>query len=90
MDTNSLKQVMDNLVNEHENLFILIANKNKDSVNFLARSNSKINAGVVVKDASTRSGGNGGGSNKFAQGGGKKFDEISNIFKDLLDGKYND
>ena len=90
MDINSLKQVMDNLVNEHENLFILIANKNKDNVNFLARSNSNINAGIVVKDASTRSGGNGGGSNKFAQGGGKTFDEIPNIFKDLLDGKYND
>ena len=65
-------------------------NKNKDNINFLARSNCKINAGVVVKDASIRSGGNGGGSNKFAQGGGKTIEEIDNIFEDLLDGKYNE
>ena len=80
MDTSSLKQVMDNLANKYQNIFILIANISSNNVNFLSRSNSKLNAGAIVKDASTKSLGNGGGSPTFAQGGGKTIDEIDNIF----------
>ena len=91
MDTNSLKQVMDNLANQYENIFILIANVNKsDSVNFLARSNSSLNAGLIVKNASIKSLGNGGGSPKFAQGGGKTTTEIENIFNEIIDGLSNE
>ena len=86
MDVNSLKQVMDNLANKYENIFILIANINGASVNFVARSNSSMNAGLIVKNASVKSGGNGGGSNKFAQGGGKTTSEINNIFNEIIDG----
>ena len=84
MDINSLKQVMDNLANQYNNIFILIANINGDNVNFLARSNSKLNAGVIVKEASTLSLGNGGGSPKFAQGAGKTAKEINNIFSKII------
>lgn len=80
MDTNSLKQVMDNLANKYENIFILIANVNGNNVNFLARSNSSLPAGEIVREASIKSQGNGGGSPKFAQGGGKTTKEIPNIF----------
>ena len=90
MDTNSLKQVMDNLANEYENIFILIANITGDNVNFLARSNSSLNAGLVVKNASIKSLGNGGGSPKFAQGGGKTTSEIENIFNEIIDGLMNE
>ncbi len=84
MDINSLKQVMDNLANKYQNIFILLANINGDSVNFLARSNSTINAGNVVKEASIKSLGNGGGSPKFAQGAGKTLSEIDNIFQKII------
>lgn len=80
MDNNSLKQVMDNLANKYENIFIFLANINSSNVNFLARSTSNINAGNVVKEASLVSGGNGGGSNKFAQGAGKTLDRLESIF----------
>lgn len=90
MDVNSLKQVMDNLANKYENIFILIANINGDTVNFLARSNSLINAGLVVKNASVKSLGNGGGSPKFAQGGGKTTKEIDHIFNEIIDGLSNE
>ena len=90
MDINSLKQVMDNLANEYENIFILIANITDDNVNFLARSNSSLNAGLVVKNASIKSLGNGGGSPKFAQGGGKTTSEIENIFNEIIDGLMNE
>ena len=84
MDINSLKQVMDNLANKYQNIFILLANINGDSVNFLARSNSDINAGNIVKEASMKSLGNGGGSPKFAQGAGKTLTEIDNIFQKII------
>ena len=84
MDVNSLKQVMDNLANQYNDIFILLANITKDGVNFLARSNSSINAGNVVKEASLRSLGNGGGSPKFAQGAGKTTKEIDSIFENII------
>lgn len=90
MDVNSLKQVMDNLANEYDNIFILIANINGDNVNFLSRSNSSINAGLIVKKASIKSLGNGGGSPKFAQGGGKTTSEIENIFNEIIMGLSNE
>ena len=91
MDINSLKQVMDNLANQYENIFILIANVNGDNVTFLARNNNPLlNAGVIVKDAANKSLGNGGGSNKFAQGSGKTTKEIENIFDDIIKGLGNE
>lgn len=84
-DANSLKQVMDNLANQYANIFILIANINGNNVSFLARSNNaSMNAGEIVKGASVKSLGNGGGSPTFAQGGGKTISEIDNIFDDIL------
>ena len=67
------------------NIFILLANVNGSNVNFLARSNNpKLSAGEIVKEAATMSLGNGGGSPKFAQGAGKKIDEIENIFNKII------
>ena len=85
MDISSLKQVMDNLANQYTNIFILIANISNNNVTFLARNNNPLlNAGTIVKNASVKSLGNGGGSNKFAQGSGKTVKEIDNIFKDII------
>ena len=85
MDISSLKQVMDNLANQYTNIFILIANITNDNVTFLARNNNPLmNAGTIVKNASVKSLGNGGGSNKFAQGSGKTIKEINNIFNDVI------
>lgn len=80
MDVNALKQLLDNLANEYENIFIMIANTNNNSVNFLARSNCDLHAGLMIKEACKLSGGNGGGSEKFAQGGGKDKTKIQEIF----------
>ena len=91
MNINSLKAAMDNLANEFDNIFILLANINGDNVNFLARSNNpSIHAGEIVKMASIKSLGNGGGSNKFAQGAGKITSEIDNIFSSIIKGFSNE
>lgn len=89
MDINSLKQLLDNLANEYENIFIMVANINPNSVNLIARSNCDLPAGLMIKDACKLIGGNGGGSEKFAQGGGKdlsKIDEIFQTIKEKLEG----
>ena len=83
-DINLLKSIMDALSNEMNNSFIFFINKKDDgSVNFIAKSNSSIHAGEIVKDASLRSDGNGGGSNTFAQGGGKTTDRIEEIINHI-------
>ena len=71
-DMNLLKSVADTLMNEMNNGFIFFMNVKEDhTVNFIAKSNSFVNAAEIVKDASMRSEGNGGGSPTFGQGGGK-------------------
>ena len=84
MNINSLKQTMDNLVNEYDNIFILLANVSDTGINFLARSNNpNVNAGTIIKDVATKSLGNGGGSSTFAQGAGKNIDGLDEIFENI-------
>ena len=71
-------------MNEMNNGFIFFINVKEDgSVNFIAKSNSFVNAGEIVKDAALRSEGNGGGSPKFAQGGGKTTDKLEEIYEHI-------
>ena len=85
MDNNSLKQVMDNLANQYENILIIIANTIKDNTIILARcNNNSLNAGDIVRDISKKCLGNGGGSNKFAQGSCKDLNMLDNCIKDLI------
>jgi len=80
-DMDTLKAIIDSLSNEVNNSFIFFANiKDDNSVNFVARSNCFVNAGLIVKDASISCNGNGGGSPKFAQGGGKDITELNKVF----------
>lgn len=84
-DINLLKSIADTIFNDMKNGFIFFINiKNDDSVNFIAKSNSKINAGMIVKDASMTSNGNGGGSPTFAQGGGKTSDKVDEIIEKIV------
>ena len=83
-DINILKTVADSLVNEMDKGFVFFANvKDLTSVLFIARSNCSVNAGFIVKEASTIAGGNGGGSPTFAQGGGKTIECLDQIFDDI-------
>ena len=81
-DINLLKSIADTLINEMDNGFIFFINEKEDgSVNFIAKSNSKVNSGFVVKTISNLYNGNGGGSPTFAQGGSKSID--SNIISEV-------
>ena len=81
-DVNLLKSVADNIINEIGKGVVFLANVKKDgSINFICRSNTFVNAGLVVKEASVSSNGNGGGSATFAQGGGKDATNLSEILQ---------
>lgn len=82
MDTELLKQIADSLINELGKGLVFFANvRNGQNINFICRSNCNINAGYIVKNAATSSDGNGGGSASFAQGGGKKIDNLNTILE---------
>lgn len=81
-DLDILKQIADALLNTLGESLIFFANcKDDHSVNFICRTNLKeVNAGLIVKNASMISLGNGGGSPTFAQGGGKTDEKLEEIF----------
>ena len=80
-DTNLLKSVADAMIEEMGTGFVFFANiRDNGSINFISRSNCHVNSGLIVKDASVSSHGNGGGSPTFAQGGGKDKDILPKIY----------
>ena len=60
---------------------IVVKDINGESINFIARSNSSINAGYIIKQVSMAAGGNGGGSPTFASGGGKDLNKLKEIYE---------
>ena len=83
-DINLLKSIADSLIGVLGTGFVFFANvKDDGSVNYLARSNCPLNAGLVVKNASIVSNGNGGGSPTFAQGGGKETNNLKSILEEV-------
>ena len=88
-DNDTLKNIADTLVNKYANMFILFANVNQENINFIARSNSLIDAGKIIKDITKLTGGNGGGSNKFARGAGKDINKLDESLETVKNGILN-
>ena len=88
-DNDTLKNIADTLVNKYSNMFILFANINQENINFIARSNSLIDAGKIIKDITKLTGGNGGGSNKFARGAGKDINKLDESLETVKNGILN-
>ena len=82
-DNNNLKNVLDTLANKYDNIFVLIANVINDKITFIGRSNSKIDAANIIKFVTSKTDGNGGGSNKFAMGSGKNIDKLDETLNDV-------
>lgn len=81
-----LKQLADNIINQEENCFVLLANLNKDNVNIICKTNidnENIHCGNIVKDICVKCLGNGGGNKYFAQGGGSNAKGINKYLSEL-------
>lgn len=83
-----LKQLADDLMNQLDQGFVLLATIQKGKVIFVAKSNNdKYNAGEIVREAAKICDGNGGGRRDFAQAGGKnplKINEALEKVKDMV------
>lgn len=88
-DVTALKSIADSIINYMENGVVFFANIKNDSVNFIAKSNCSVNAGYIVKMASNKALGNGGGSPTFAQGGGHDISVIDEVLE-LVTKEIND
>lgn len=82
-DNNLLKEIADNLINGKENYLVLFANVKDEKISYIARSNSSIKAGDIVKFIATKTGGNGGGKPTFAEGGGKDINHLDEALKEV-------
>lgn len=87
-----LKQLVDRLLENIGKGFVFIANISGNNVNFIAKAHSElsneVDCGAMIKEASTKSLGNGGGSKLFGQGGGtdiSKLEEILDSIKKTLE-----
>ena len=82
MEVSVLKSIADSLVNYMKEGFVFFANiKNKNSINFIARSTTTVNASYIIKEVSKAALGNGGGSPTFAQGGGSDISKLKEIYE---------
>ena len=78
-----LKTLIDNVFNKISKGIVFVANVKGNNVNFICKSNCDINAGTLIKDASVKSNGNGGGSNVFGQGGGTTIEYVDEILESV-------
>ena len=78
-----LKTLIDNVFNKISNGLVFVANVNGSNVNFICKSNCGLNAGELIKNASIKSNGNGGGSMNFGQGGGTNITYVDEILDEV-------
>ena len=85
-ETSLLKSIADTIMNDMSSGFIFFANvMNHKTVQFIAKSNCAVPAGEIVKKACIATGGNGGGSPTFAQGGGKDISSLDSVLESILE-----
>ena len=90
VDLGALKDIVDKISLDYEKCVIFFADVLEESgkIMFIAKSkNTKVNCGMLVKEAAITTGGNGGGRPDFAQSGGKditKVDDAINKVKEKI------
>ncbi|MCX7761002.1 MAG: alanine--tRNA ligase [Hydrogenothermaceae bacterium] len=92
LQPNQLREMSDNLKNQHKNAVILLLSKDseKQKVNFIVSVSKELTdrfkANEIAKDIASILGGSGGGRPDMAQGGGTKLENINQViekFKNL-------
>ena len=77
VDSEVLKDLVDNLSDNLSLEIVLLANVSNGKVVYVSKNKSKkVKAGDLVKKAAIVTGGNGGGRPDFAQAGGKDLSKV--------------
>ncbi len=87
VDPKTVKTLADRLMDHLQKGVVFIANTYEDKLIFIAKSNTDVHAGKLVKEASGIAGGGGGGRPDFAQAGAKdvsKVDDVIRYVKEVL------
>ncbi|MGM0378368.1 MAG: alanine--tRNA ligase [Bacillota bacterium] len=91
VDSNTLRELSDNLINQNDEIFILLASKLNDKVVFLAKASEslvdQIHCGNIVREVAKVTNGGGGGRPSMAQAGGSdvtKIDEAVEKAKEII------
>ncbi len=80
LESNDLKTIVDELMNNLVSGVVFLANVKETSVNFICKCNDvPYKAGLLVKKASEMANGRGGGSGTFAQGGSSSCENLEEI-----------
>ena len=82
-DMSILKTLIDNAFNKISKGIVFVANVKGNNVNYICKSNCEIKAGDLIKYASIKSNGNGGGSTFFGQGGGTDITYVDEILENV-------
>ena len=92
VDSNTLRELSDNLINQNDEIFILLASKLNDKVLFLAKASEslldRVHCGNIVKEVAKVTKGGGGGRPSMAQAGGSdvtKIDKAIEKAKELIE-----
>lgn len=82
MDLGVMKDIIDKIAADSNNCIVFFADimEADNKLIFIAKSkNTKVNCGLLVKEAAMMSGGNGGGRPDFAQSGGKEITKVDEV-----------
>jgi alanyl-tRNA synthetase len=89
IDTNALRNMVDNFKDKLGSVVVVLANIADDKVTFMVGSTkdlvSRVHSGKLVKEIAMICGGNGGGRPDFAQAGGKDINKVDEALKFVSD-----
>jgi alanyl-tRNA synthetase len=86
VDSNTLRELGDNLMNQYNDIFVLLVSDFDSKVMFLAKADKSllsrgVHCGNIIREVAKITGGGGGGRPDMAQAGGKDISKIDDAIK---------
>ncbi|MEA1973954.1 MAG: alanine--tRNA ligase [Bacillota bacterium] len=86
VDSNTLRELGDNLMNEYNDIFILLVSNFDSKLTFLAKADKSllplgVHCGNIIREVAKITGGGGGGRPDMAQAGGKDITKIDDAIE---------
>ena len=90
IDVKSLREMADRVKTKQQSAIIVIASQFNDKISFVVSVSNDLmekgyNSGKIAKQFASKIEGSGGGKPDFAQGGGKKTDNLKSVIENIGD-----